>query len=126
MDIIFMSFKVIGILIVFILLMLITLKLSENKISTINNKRNIKILDKAQLSKDVTIQIVKIAGKGYIMSVSASKAELIKELSTEEVNKIESIKEEQLKRSNEVVNGIFNNFTASLNKLKKRKNNYEK
>ena len=64
MEMFFMSIKVVGVLIFVIILMLLTLRLSENKLNKINDKKNIKILDKTQLSKDNSIYILKILNKG--------------------------------------------------------------
>ena len=90
MEMFFMSIKVVGVLIFVIILMLLTLRLSENKL---NNKKNIKVLDKAQLSKDNSIYILKILNKGYVVSVSSSKTDILSELSEDEIEEILQEKE---------------------------------
>ena len=89
MEFILMSIKILAALIVFILLIMLAVKVNEGKFKEINNNKLIKILERTQLSKDVSLQIIKIAGRGYILSVSSSKTELIKEVTEDEVNEIE-------------------------------------
>lgn len=123
MEMFFMSIKVIGVLIFVIILMLLTLRLSENKL---NNKKNIKVLDKAQLSKDNSIYILKILNKGYVVSVSSSKTDILSELSEDEIEEIENNKKEELQKITDSYNKLFYDklFKESKNiilKIKKRK-----
>ena len=123
MEMFFMSIKVVGVLIFVIILMLLTLRLSENKL---NNKKNIKVLDKAQLSKDNTIYILKILNKGYVVSVSSSKTDILSELSEDEIEEIENNKKEELQKITDSYNKLFYDklFKESKNiilKIKKRK-----
>lgn len=127
MEMFFMSIKVIGVLIFVIILMLLTLRLSENKL---NNKKNIKVLDKAQLSKDNSIYILKILNKGYVVSVSSSKTDILSELSEDEIQEIEKNKKEELQKITDSFNKLFYDklFNESKNiilKIKKRKANDE-
>ena len=123
MEMFFMSIKVVGVLIFVIILMLLTLRLSENKL---NNKKNIKVLDKAQLSKDNSIYILKILNKGYVVSVSSSKTDILSELSEDEIEEIENNKKEELQKITDSYNNLFYDklFKESKNiilKIKKRK-----
>lgn len=123
MEMFFMSIKVVGVLIFVIILMLLTLRLSENKL---NNKKNIKVLDKAQLSKDNSIYILKILNKGYVVSVSSSKTDILSELSEDEIEEIENNKKEELQKITDSYNKLFYDklFKESKNiilKIKKRK-----
>lgn len=127
MEMFFMSIKVVGVLIFVIILMLLTLRLSENKL---NNKKNIKVLDKAQLSKDNSIYILKILNKGYVVSVSSSKTDILSELSEDEIEEIENNKKEELQKITDSYNKLFYDklFKESKNiilKIKKRKANDE-
>lgn len=130
MEMFFMSIKVIGVLIFVIILMLLTLRLSENKLNKINDKKNIKILDKTQLSKDNSIYILKILNKGYVVSVSSSKTDILSELSEDEIEEIENNKKEELQKITDSYNKLFYDklFKESKNiilKIKKRKANDE-
>lgn len=128
MEMFFMSIKVVGVLIFVIILMLLTLRLSENKL---NNKKNIKVLDKAQLSKDNSIYILKILNKGYVVSVSSSKTDILSELSEDEIEEIENNKKEELQKITDSYNKLFYDklFKESKNiilKIKKRKSKWWK
>ena len=116
-----MSIKIIGTLIVLILLMLLLLKLNE-----VNSRKTIRVIERTQLSKDVSLQIIKIGKKAYVMSVSPSKGEFIKELTEEELNEIEVLKKFEIEKNKEAFNNIIKPFEEVINKLKKRKNKYEK
>lgn len=126
MEFIIMSIKIIGTLIVFILLMLLALRLNEGKLKEINGRKMVRVVERTQLSKDVSLQIIKISGKGYIMSVSSSKAELIKELSEEEIKEIEISKQIEIQKNNEAFNTMIKPFETVLNRIKKRKKEDEK
>lgn len=126
MEFIIMSIKIIGTLIVFILLMLLALRLNEGKLKEINERKIVRVLERTQLSKDVSLQIIKISGKGYIMSVSSSKAELIKELSEDEIKEIEISKQIEIQKNNEAFNTMIKPFETVLNRIKKRKKENEK
>lgn len=126
MEFIIMSIKIIGTLIVFILLMLLALRLNEGKFKEINERKIVRVLERTQLSKDVSLQIIKISGKGYIMSVSSSKAELIKELSEDEIKEIEISKQIEIQKNNEAFNTMIKPFETVLNRIKKRKKEDEK
>lgn len=126
MEFIIMSIKIIGTLIVFIVLMLLAIRLNEGKLKEINERKIVRVLERTQLSKDVSLQIIKISGKGYIMSVSSSKAELIKELSEEEIKEIEISKQIEIQKNNEAFNTMIKPFEKVLNRIKKRKKENEK
>ena len=118
MEFVLMSIKIIGTLIVLILLMLLLLKFNESKLNEVNSRKTIRIIERTQLSKDVSLQIIKIGKKAYVMSVSPSKGEFIKE--------IEVLKKFEIEKNKEAFNNIIKPFEEVINKLKKRKNKYEK
>ena len=124
MEFVLMSIKIIGTLIVLILLMLLLLKFNESKLNEVNSRKTIRVIERTQLSKDVSLQIIKIGKKAYVMSVSPSKGEFIKELTEEELNEIEVLK--KFEKNKEAFNNIIKPFEEVINKLKKRKNKYEK
>ena len=121
MEFVLMSIKIIGTLIVLILLMLLLLKFNESKLNEVNSRKTIRVIERTQLSKDVSLQIIKIGKKAYVMSVSPSKSELIKELT-----EIEVLKKLEIEKNKEAFNNIIKPFEEVINKLKKRKNKYEK
>ncbi|MCQ2969366.1 MAG: flagellar formation protein, partial [Clostridium sp.] len=108
-------------LIIVIALIILTLRLSENKYNQINDIKNIKIIDKVQLSKDNSIFILKILNKGYIASVSSSRTDLLKELSEEEITLLEQNKKNELRKVTEKYNELLNKSKDVLFKIKKGK-----
>ena len=116
-----MSIKIIGTLIVLILLMLLLLKFNESKLNEVNSRKTIRVIERTQ-----SLQIIKIGKKAYVMSVSPSKGEFIKELTEEELNEIEVLKKFEIEKNKEAFNNIIKPFEEVINKLKKRKNKYEK
>ena len=114
MEFVLMSIKIIGTLIVLILLMLLLLKFNESKLNEVNSRKTIRVIERTQLSK------------AYVMSVSPSKGEFIKELTEEELNEIEVLKKFEIEKNKEAFNNIIKPFEEVINKLKKRKNKYEK
>ncbi|WP_315114368.1 flagellar biosynthetic protein FliO [uncultured Clostridium sp.] len=77
----------------FILLLIYTsLKMGGDKLQNIQNGRYMRILDRLPLSKDNAILAVKIGDKGYIVSSSNGKVEILLPLEEEEVKKLESYK----------------------------------
>ncbi|MBU5483025.1 flagellar biosynthetic protein FliO [Clostridium sp. MSJ-11] len=77
----------------FILLLIYTsLKMGGDKLQNIQNGRYMKILDRLPLSKDNAILAVKIGDKGYIVSSSNGKVEILFPLEEDELKKLESSK----------------------------------
>lgn len=77
----------------FILLLIYTsLKMGGDKLQNIQNGRYMKILDRLPLSKDNAMLAVKIGDKGYIVSSSNGKVEILFPLEEDELKKLESSK----------------------------------
>jgi flagellar protein FliO/FliZ len=72
-----------------------------NKFNLTSNNKYMKILERLPLSKDTSLLIVKVGDKGYLMSSSSGKSEILKELSASEL---------------ENINVITNSNTMQLNK----------
>lgn len=86
-------FKII-IFLPFILFMLyLSLKYGGTKLRKFQNGRYMKVLDRISLSKENSIAIVKIGDKAYAISSSLKDIKILFELPSEEIIKIESIKE---------------------------------
>lgn len=77
----------------FILLLIYTsLKIGGDKLQNIQNGRYMRILDRLPLSKDNAVLAVKIGDKGYILSSSNGKVEMLFPLEEDELKKLESSK----------------------------------
>ena len=120
MEFVLMSIKIIGTLIVLILLMLLLLKFNESKLNEVNSRKTIRVIERTQLSKDVSLQIIKIGKKAYVMSVSPSKGEFIKELTEEELNEIEVLKKFEIEKNKEAFNNIIKPFEEVINMKNKK------
>ena len=92
-DFLVLIFKII-IFLPFILFMLyFSLKYGGTKLQKLQNGRYMKILDRISLSKENSIVVVKIGDKAYAISSSLKDIKILFELPSEEIIKIESIKE---------------------------------
>jgi len=62
-----------------------------NKFNLTSNNKYMKIIERLPLSKDTSLLIVKVGDKGYLMSSSSGKSEILKELSASELENINVI-----------------------------------
>lgn len=91
---------------VVLLLMFLTFKFANNGVKKVSNDKYIKVIDRTQIGKDISLLIVKIGEEGWIMSTSNGKTEKLKELTKEEILEIEKKKkqkEEDLKEFYKVI-----------------------
>ncbi|MEG0296330.1 MAG: flagellar biosynthetic protein FliO [Clostridium sp.] len=101
-------------------LMYLLYKLSDTKMKQLNNTKYIKVLERTQISKDGSLILVKLGDKGYIMSSSTGKNEIIKELNDDELEKYESSKIQ----SN--YDNIVTNYFTKIKKNDSKVTNYFK
>lgn len=73
-------------------LIYLSLKVGGSKLQNLQNGRFIKVLERVSLSKENSVLAVKIGQKGYVISSSNGRVEILLELSDEEVLKIEETK----------------------------------
>lgn len=78
-----------------------------------------KVLERLPLSKDNSLAIVKVGDKGYLMSSSTGKIEILKELDSVEINTIKDINEVNLEQLNRTIKNI-NLKSLNLSSLSKR------
>lgn len=114
-----MMLKIIVFLPFLLLLIYISLKYGGSKLQSIQNGRYIKVIDRAALTKENSLLIVKIGDKGHVVSSSNGKVELLMEISREELQKIE-----ESKAIPEYAN--FKEFIAIFNTRRKDKNEKNK
>ena len=126
MEIVFLSLKIVLALVVIILLMLVTAKISSNKFNNVSTKKSIKVLEKIQISKDTSIFVLKVLNKGYIVSISPNNTTLIDELTNEEVELIENNKREEVEKITETYSALLNNGANMFKNIRKRNNKNEK
>ena len=93
---------------VVLLLMFLTFKFANNGVKKVSNDKYIKVIDRTQIGKDISLLIVKVGEEGWIISTSNGKTEKLKELTKEEILEIEKKKkqkEEDLKEFYKVIEG---------------------
>ena len=76
-----------------IFLIYILIKYGGSKLQNLQNGRYMKILDRMPLSKDNSLFIAKIGEKGYLISSTQSRVEILKQLEEEELRTLEESKE---------------------------------
>ena len=109
---------VFALILIFSLMYLLT-KLTENKLSNINQNKYITIIERTNISKDASIILLKIGDKGYIISSNNNNVEKLQEVSKEEMISIIESK----KRQKEVIANSYENFINNIvMKLKKFRN----
>jgi flagellar protein FliO/FliZ len=85
-----MLLKIIIFLPFILLLIYISIKYGGNKLQDMQNGRYIKILERAAISKENALLVVKIGEKGYVMSSASGKIEVVSELDEKEILKVEA------------------------------------
>ncbi|MFD3157472.1 flagellar biosynthetic protein FliO [Haloimpatiens sp. FM7330] len=109
-EFITMLLKLIVILPPMLLTIYLVLKFGGNKLQDLQNGKYVKIFERVQLSKENSILVVKIGEKGYVISNTAQKVEILLEISDEELAKIELTKKIPQ----------YNNFRELFQKLKQK------
>ena len=98
-------------LIVILLMIYILAKLANKQKGTLGAGKQIKVLDRTQISKDSYIVIVKIRNKGYVISYAAGKSDIIDELSEDDIcaieQDIENARQEMLNKYNDAADLIM-------------------
>jgi flagellar protein FliO/FliZ len=89
MDFIVMMLKVIIFLPCILGLIYISLRYGGTKLQHMQNGRFIKILERVPLSKENSLLVARMGDKGYVVSSSNGKIEILLELEQEELLKIE-------------------------------------
>jgi flagellar protein FliO/FliZ len=77
-----------------------------NKFNLGTNTRYMKVMERLSLSKDNSLAIVKVGDKGYLVSSSTGKIEILKELDSFELENIKSITEVNLAQLNKTIENI--------------------
>ncbi|WP_027624822.1 flagellar biosynthetic protein FliO [Clostridium lundense] len=85
--------KIIAFLPFVIVLIYISIKYGGEKLQDMQKGKYMKILDRLSLSKDNSLLIVKIGDKAYLMSSTNGNVQIVSELSSEDIRKIESSKD---------------------------------
>lgn len=87
-----MLFKIIICLPFVLILIYISVKFGGNKLQNIQNGKYIKILERTPISKENSLLVVKIGGKGYVLSSTVGNISIISELNEDEILSVEASK----------------------------------
>lgn len=114
-----MDFKMIFELMIYLpfilFLIYFSLKLGGSKLQSIQSGNYIKIVEKVTLTKDSQIMLIKLGDKGYVMSCTKERNEILSQLTMEELLLVENKKMiPQYDNFNEFLKDIYKKF-----KLKK-------
>jgi flagellar protein FliO/FliZ len=91
-NFIYMILQLAVILPFILFLIYLSLKVGGSKLQSLQNGRFIKVLERVSLSKENSVLAVKIGQKGYVISSTNGRVEILLELSEEEVLRIEETK----------------------------------
>lgn len=87
-----MLLKIILALPFILILIYLSLKYGGSKLQHIQNGKYIKILERVALSKENSLLVVRIGEKGYVISSTNNNIQILSEVSSEEISKIEETK----------------------------------
>lgn len=109
-----------------LLLLVAILRLTEGKLKGLSRGKYVKVIEKTALSKNSSIYLLKLGDEGAVILTNDKGAETIKELSKEEIEKIEMKKEMNSLEINEKCNKNLEKLRSStllvLKKVKGGKN----
>lgn len=88
-------------------MIVLSLKLSEKRINNFQDKKYIKVIERTQISKDMSILVVKIGKRGAVLSASKDKVDKLQEITQEEILEIEAQKEEEREKMTQKYNNIM-------------------
>jgi flagellar protein FliO/FliZ len=72
-----------------LLLIYISARFGGSKLQSLQNGKYIKVLERVPLTKDSSLVVTKIGEKGYVLSSSSGKVEILTQISNEELLKVE-------------------------------------
>ena len=85
-----MLLKIIIFLQLVLLLIYISAKFGGSKLQSMQNGKYIKVLERVPLTKDSSLVVTKIGQKGYVLSSSSGKIEILTHMSGEELLQVEN------------------------------------
>ena len=88
-DYFLLTIKVIFSLIFILGLIVLTFKHGGGKLQLLQNKKYLKIIERLSLSKENSILVVKMGTKAFVVSSSHSNIEVLREVSDEDLIKLE-------------------------------------
>ncbi|WP_185966688.1 flagellar biosynthetic protein FliO [Clostridium cibarium] len=121
--------KFIGALIIIFALMVIVLKYTRQGIKKTTGKKYVKVVDRTQISKDTFIVVVRTGEEGMVILTAAGHTEKLKDLSSEEMDKIENDNEEYLREMTQMYDKFIMSSKKKLHlaitKIKSKEDKHE-
>ncbi|MCR4944395.1 MAG: flagellar biosynthetic protein FliO [Clostridium sp.] len=104
-------------LIIIVCLMGVTFKYLGKGMKVTTGGKYIKIIEKTQLSKDSFIVVLRIGNEGMVMLTSSGHTEKLKDITKEEIEEIESKKQQSLDEMSKVYEKILSSSKEKVNLL---------
>lgn len=92
LQLLWMLLKTVVCLIFILFLIYGSMKYGGSKLQNLQRGKYIKILERAPISKESSLLVVKIGEKGFVMASTINTIEIILELSKEEISEIQTSK----------------------------------
>ena len=107
MEFITLLLKIIVALIFIVLAIHLSLRIGGGKLQDMQNGKYMKIIERVAVSKDNSLLVVKFGDKAFVLASAQGKVDILKELETEEIKKLEEVQKlPQYKR----ISDILKNF----------------
>lgn len=90
LQFLWMVIKIIIFLPFILALIYLSMKYGSKKLQTMQNGKYIKVLERTPLSKENSLIVAKIGGKGYVLSSTTSKIDILFEMKEEELLQLET------------------------------------
>lgn len=107
MDYVILIFRLIFALIFIFGLIIVFYKYSNKGINKINEKKYIKVIERIQISRDSSIIIIQIGEEGQVLLSSIGHTKVLKELTKEQLEKIQNDKKESYEEMTEAFNKVI-------------------
>ena len=101
-----------------IFLIIASIKLTKINSDKINKHKYIKLLERINLSKEVSIFILEIGDEGYVLALSPSKIEKLKRLSKEDIIQIHEMKSSYNVNLSQINIDTFRNIKLALKNIR--------
>ncbi|GFZ30957.1 hypothetical protein CSC2_14830 [Clostridium zeae] len=110
MDLFFLIIKLVFSFLLILCLALISLKLTGNKYNSLQKGRYIKVIEKIQLSKEISIVLLQIGSRGIVMSCSQNSTEKLEEIDEETLKNIleskDQFQQDMMKKYSDIIGNI--------------------
>lgn len=106
--------KLVVSLAIIMLLMFISFKYMNKGMQMTTGGKYVKVIEKTQLSKDTFIVVLRVGNEGMVMLTSSGHTEKLKDITKEEIEEIESKKQESLDEMSKVYDKILSSSKEKI------------